>query len=114
MTRTKFEQIESERGFDYAMEELCTECDGLTTYDNLKEFAIHQLENDNVFFAIHILSAIYNSYGMYDWFLYDYTAGTTCTPRSIDDIDDVEEFIGFDLEPHDFAPLTTMEEVLKK
>lgn len=102
MTREKFEEIESELGFDSAMDELCSECDELTTYDQLKEFAIHQIENDNVGFAIYILSAIYNSDGKYDWFLYDYTAGTTEAPRCIDNIDDVEEFIGFDLEQHGF------------
>lgn len=96
MTSKKFKRLESKYGFDYAMDELSWERDDITTYDNLKEFAVHQIENDNVGFAVHILSAIYNSYGTHDWFLYYYSAGTTCTPISIDDIDDVEEFIGFD------------------
>lgn len=98
MTRTQFEKLVDEQDFDYAIGELYNESNFITDYDNLKEFAKYQLDNDCVGFALHILNAIYNSDSNSDWFYYDFTAGTTCTPKCLSDVDDVENYIGFDEE----------------
>lgn len=94
MTRTDFESMD----FDEAMEQICKNSNEITTYEILKDFIIHNLNEDNNGLALHILSAIYNSDGDSDWYYYDYTAGTTCTPICLNDADDVESFIGFDKE----------------
>lgn len=94
MTRTEFESMD----FDKAMEQLYENSNEITTYEILKDFIIHNLNEDNNHLALHILSAIYNSDGDSDWYYYDYTAGTLCTPVCLNDVDDVESFIGFDKE----------------
>lgn len=98
MTRKEFEIIEEEQGFDSAMEELYENSDVITTYKMLKSYIIECLEDDNNMLALHILEGVYNSEGDSYWYYYDYTAGTTCTPRCLNDIDDVEAYIGFDEE----------------
>lgn len=98
MTRKQFEKIEEREGFNNAMA-ILSDTNGLvTTYDILKEFAINLLNEDNVGFALHILEAIYDTDINSEWYYYDYTAGTTCTPTNLVDIEDVDSFIGFDEE----------------
>lgn len=46
--------------------------------------------------ALHIWNAVYNSDGDSEWYYYDYTAGTTCTPVCLNTVEDVETYIGFD------------------
>lgn len=96
MTRKQFEKIREEQSFDNAMEALYEENNFVTDYETLKQFMITALENENNGLALHILQAVYESEGDSDWYYYDYTAGTTCTPVCLNDIDDVESFIGFD------------------
>lgn len=98
MTRQDFENLVEENGFDFAMEALYGNKDCITTYDALKDFAIHLLTKDNVGFALHLLDAIYNSSANSDWYYYDFTAGTTCTPTSLCNIVDVSTYIGFEKE----------------
>lgn len=98
MTRKEFEIIEEEQGFDSAMEELYGNSDVVTTYEMLKSYIIKCLQDDNNMLALHILESVYNSEGDSCWYYYDYTAGTTCTPRCLNDIEDVEAYIGFDEE----------------
>lgn len=98
MTKERFEQAVEDLGFDEAMCLLWNQKDCITHYDSLKGFAQQKLDKDNVGLALHILNAIYNSDGNSDWYYYDYCAGTTCTPRCLNTIDDVENYIGFDKE----------------
>ncbi|MBO7124260.1 MAG: hypothetical protein J6V74_00260 [Bacteroidales bacterium] len=46
--------------------------------------------------ARDIWNAVYNSDGDSEWYYYDYTAGTTCTPVCLNTVEDVETYIGFD------------------
>lgn len=94
MTREEFES----KDFNEAMEELYDQSNVLTTYEMLKECIIQQIQNDNNMWALHLLEAIYNSEGNSNWYYYDYTAGTTCTPVCLNNVEDVESFIGFDEE----------------
>lgn len=94
MTRKEFESM----NFDEAMEILYEESDMVTDYEMLKEYIIKNIQEDSNMLALHLLEAIYNSEGDSDWYYYDYTAGTTCTPVCLNDVDDVESFIGFDKE----------------
>ena len=84
--------------FDKAMELLYEECNELTDYEALKKYIIKNINDDNNMLALHLLSAIYNSDGDSDWYYYDYTAGTLCTPVCLNNVDDVEQYIGFDKE----------------
>ena len=79
--------------FEKKMKKLAEERNDITTYDCLKDFAIHLLQKDQVGFALHILNAIYNSYGISDWFLYDYSTGTTTKPIPIDSEADIQTYI---------------------
>lgn len=94
MTKENFESMD----FDKAMELLYEECNELTDYETLKKYIIKNINDDSNMLALHLLSAIYNSDGDSDWYYYDYTAGTLCTPVCLNNVDDVEQYIGFDKE----------------
>lgn len=61
------------------------------TYEDMKDFAIEQINNDNLYFARHILDAIDSDPG--DFYHYDYGMGTMETPTSISDEEDIESII---------------------
>ena len=96
MKRSEFEKIMKESSFDDAMEQLYEEKDCVTTYEILKDFIIKCINKDNNWWALFVLNAVYNSKGDSDWYYYDYCAGITCTPQCLNDIEDVERYIGFD------------------
>ena len=76
--------------FEEAIEKLEEENDCITTIDVLKEFAIDNIKNDNLFIAIHILQALQENETEY--YSYDYSMGTLETPTPIEDLEDLEEF----------------------
>jgi hypothetical protein len=87
MTRAEFES----KSFEEVMEQLNAERDDITTYENLKEYAKMQIDNDNLNVAAHVLNAIWND--SQDWYNYDYNMGTLDTPVSIMEKADVEHLI---------------------
>ncbi|MBQ7788857.1 MAG: hypothetical protein IJ398_04290 [Clostridia bacterium] len=78
------------KSFDVAIEELCWETDGITSYEVLKEFAKEKIEDENLLIAIHILKAIQYNYSEY--YAYDYTMGTLDTPKPLRKLEDLELF----------------------
>ena len=78
------------QSFDVAIEELCWETDGITSYEVLKEFAKEKIEDENLLIAIHILKAIQYNYSEY--YVYDYTMGTLDTPKPLRKLEDLELF----------------------
>lgn len=58
MTRAEFE----EKSFNEIMEVLENGRDDITTYENLKDFAIYNINNDTLSVAIHILESISKDY----------------------------------------------------
>ena len=87
MTRTEFDNME----FAEVMETLDEERDDVTTYERLKEFAVYNVENDNLLVAIHILEALQSDSD--EWYLYDYCMETQDTPSSVTCKEDVEHLI---------------------
>jgi hypothetical protein len=79
LTIKEFEQIEKKLGFNQAMDLLSQEKNCITTYDVLKDYAIH---------CLHIINNIKNSYGT-DFFYYDYCSGTTMTPICLNSKEDI-------------------------
>jgi len=100
MTRKQFEELVDEKGFDEAMLKLQEKEEPytLTTYELLKERAVELIQEDNIFYALHLLEAIKDASMDEEWYAYDYTAGTCDTPTNITTVDDVEEHFGFDEE----------------
>ena len=76
--------------FDEAIEKLQEENNCITTIDVLKEFAIDNIKNDNLFIAIHILQSIQENEA--DYYNYDYSMGTLETPTPIESLEDLEDF----------------------
>ena len=76
--------------FEEAIEKLEEENNYITTYSILKEFAIDNINNDNLFLAIHILQALQENEA--DYYNYDYSAGTFETPTPITSLEDLEDF----------------------
>lgn len=80
-----------EKGFEQAVEELQEQNASITTYDALKDFAIQNIENENLFVAIHILQSINEEQAEY--YDYDYSMGTLDTPRAITTLEDLEDYL---------------------
>ncbi|MDD3832234.1 MAG: hypothetical protein PHW00_06255 [Clostridia bacterium] len=76
--------------FEDAIRVLSEESNFITSYDTLKDFAVEKLKDDNVGLALHILEAIYNTYG--EWYDYDYCMGTLETPTPLLTIEDLEDY----------------------
>lgn len=98
MKKSEFEKIMEESSFDKAMEQLYEENNSVTTYESLKDFIIKCINKDNDWLALFVLYTVYYSEGDSEWYYYDYCAGSTCTPQQLNNIDDVEQYIGFDEE----------------
>lgn len=76
--------------FEEAIEKLQEENNCITTIDVLKEFAIDNINNDNLFLAIHILQALQENEAEY--YSYDYSMGTLETPTPIENLEDLEDY----------------------
>ena len=77
--------------FENAVEKLRQEKDNITTYETLKQFSIDNIENDNLFLAIHILQGINDEQA--DYYDYDYCMGTLETPTPIKTKDDLIDYL---------------------
>lgn len=87
MTRADFET----KTFDELIEQLQNEDQDICSYDYLKDFAKHLIDEENIGFALHILNAIYTEPGEY--FEYDCSMGTLQTPSGLTEKSDIEHLI---------------------
>lgn len=87
MTRADFEA----KTFDELIEQLQNEDQDICSYDYLKDFAKHLIDEENIGFALHILNAIYTEPGEY--FEYDCSMGTLQTPSGLTEKSDLEHLI---------------------
>lgn len=76
--------------FEEAIEKLQEENNCITTYDILKEFAIDNINSDNLLLAVHILLALEENEA--DYYNYDCSAGTFETPTPIESLEDLEDY----------------------
>ena len=77
--------------FENAVEKLSNEKEQITTYETLKSFAIDNINNDNLFLAIHILQGINER--QVDYYSYDYCMGTLETPTAIETKEDLKDYL---------------------
>ena len=77
--------------FEDAVEKLSSEKEQITTYETLKSFAIDNINNDNLFLAIHILQGINDEQA--DYYDYDYCMGTLEIPTPIKTKDDLVNYL---------------------
>ena len=95
MTRAQYEAMTLDELIEWAHENI----DDLTDEDMLLSFAKAKIDDDSLYMAMHILSAIYNSNGAYnDYYLYDFSMGTLETPTPVTCKEDFEHLIDFDEE----------------
>lgn len=87
MTREEY----NEKSFDELMDFLDGERDDIHTYEDMKDFAKYQIDEENLYFAIHVLEGIQKDPA--EWYLYDYTMGTMDEIRGITCKEDVEDLI---------------------
>ena len=94
MTKKEWEELTLDEAIDWADFEYGV--NELTSEDSLIRFAKEKIDEDNLFLAIHILEAIYNSEEAYNgYYLYDYSLGTMSTPTPITCKEDLESYISF-------------------
>ena len=95
MTKKEWEELTLDEAIDWADFEYGVS--ELTSEDSLIRFAKEKIDEDNLFLAIHILEAIYNSEEAYNgYYLYDYSLGTMSTPMPITCKEDLEGYISFE------------------
>ena len=77
--------------FDEALAYASDYIQDLTTRDALANYAKECIDRERYSVAIHIINALWDS-GDYDYFLYDYSAGTLSTPTEVTSISDLEGY----------------------
>ena len=93
MTRKEFEEMSLEELMDW-VDNNCN-YSPITTEDILIDFAKTKID-DNIYLAIHVLSAIHNNPYDTEYYLYEYDMGTLSTPTPITCKEDLEDCIDFD------------------
>lgn len=95
MTRKEFETMNLEELVEWAYENL----NDITTEDVLLDFAKSKIDDDNIYLAIHVLQAVWNSGEAFNgYYRYDYNMGTLETPTPITCKEDLEDLIDFEEE----------------
>jgi hypothetical protein len=62
----------------------------ITSYDDLKRFAIEKIESDELYLAEHVLKACLD---VADYYGYDYSMGTLENPTAIDGVEDLIDYV---------------------
>ena len=62
----------------------------ITSYDDLKRFAIEKIESDELYLAEHVLKACLD---VADYYGYDYSMGTLEKPTAIDGGEDLIDYV---------------------
>lgn len=95
MKREQFEAMSFEELVEWAFENI----DYVHHEDALIELAKHEIDEENLQMAVHILTAVYES-GCPDnsYYLYDRSMGTLETPTPITCKEDLADYIDFDEE----------------
>ena len=95
MTKQQFDEMTLDELIEWAYENL----DDITTEDILLDFAKHKIDDENIYLAIHVLQAVWNSSESYNgYYRYDYSMGTLETPTPITCKEDLEDLIDFEEE----------------
>ena len=95
MTKKEWEELTLDKAINWSEWEYGVS--ELTSENSLIRFAKEKIDEDNLFLAIHILEAIYNSEEAYNgYYLYDYSTGTTSIPTPITCKEDLESYISFE------------------
>lgn len=94
MKRTEYEAMSLDELIDWACYYLN---DDVTTEEILLDFAKAKIDDDNIYMAIHILKAVYESVEAYNgYYLYDYNMGTLQKPTPITCKEDFKHLIDFE------------------
>ena len=95
MKRENFDALTFEELLGWAYDHI----DDIHSEEVLIEMAKHEIDEDNIKMALHILTAIYESDCPDDsYYLYDRCMGTLETPTPITCKEDLEDYIDFDEE----------------
>ena len=93
MTKQQFDEMTLEELIEWAYENLSD----VTTEDILLDFAKSKIDDDNIYLAIHVLQAVWNSGESFNgYYLYDYSMGTLETPTPVTCKEDLEHLIDFE------------------
>ena len=95
MKRENFEALTFDELVQWAYDHL----DDVYSEDGLIAMAKHEIDQENLQMAVHILTAVYESDCPDDsYYLYDRSMGTLETPTPITCKEDLEDYIDFDEE----------------
>ena len=95
MKREEFENMSFEELLEWAYENVAD----VHSENGLIAMAKHEIDEENLQMAVHILNAVYESDCLDDsYYLYDRSMGTLETPTPITCKEDLEDYIDFDEE----------------
>lgn len=95
MTKQQFDKMTLDELIEWAFENF----NDITTEDVLLDFAKSKIDDENIYLAIHVLQAVWNSGEAFNgYYRYDYTMGTLETPTPITCKEDLEVLIDFEEE----------------
>lgn len=91
MKKEEFIKIYNEIGLDSAIGELADNQDYIVSREVLLDFAVNQIYDGNISFAVHILNAVDEEYA--EWYRYDFSMGKLETPTAITSVEDIEDLL---------------------
>lgn len=92
MTKDELDElIEDGKTFDDLVYDFEFANDEIVSRDIILDFAINQIQNDELFLARHILDAVDKEYA--DFYSYDMSMGTLEMPTAITSIEDLYDFV---------------------
>lgn len=87
MTRQDYEN----KSFNELMYDLDNDMDDIHSRETMIDMVKHEIDEDNLFVARHILDGIYNEYA--EWYQYDRCMGTLQSITALKDKEDIEDLI---------------------
>lgn len=78
--------------FDDVIYDFEEDNDCIVSRDAILDYVIHQIQNDRLYLARHVLDAVDKEYA--DFYSYDMTMGTLETPTAITNIEDLYDYVG--------------------
>lgn len=92
MTKDELDELIADgKTFDDLIYDFELSNDEIVSRDIILDFAINQIQNNELFLACHIIDAVHKEYA--EFYSYDMSMGTVETPTAITSIEDLYDFV---------------------
>lgn len=92
MTKDELDKLVADgKTFDDVIYDFEEDNDCIVSRDVILDYVIYQIQNDRLYLARHVLDAVDTDYA--DWYNYDASMGTLETPTSVDNVNDLYDYV---------------------